>query len=243
MVVAFLLLLQLTSSVTLEENPSFAAGRRLYDDMNDERALERFQAAARDPRLGAADRALVLVWVALTHAELGRFDSAKASFDSALRLHIDVQLPPRTSPRIATLFAQQRKSAIAAAEKTALAAEVARAALPATAYATADRAPAPATLDVNGTPSLPVTPWLLAGSGAAAGLAVTAFIVGGVFGGQAASQQQMAETAKFQSDVFKHASDASTQAFWANTMYGAGAVLLASGAAIAGVGFVGEVQP
>jgi hypothetical protein len=93
----------------LADDEAFVAGRELYQQLEFEEALIRFQEVSLGEDRTDEERALAFVWAGLAYAQLGRFDP-------------DVALPDGVSPKIAKVF-----EGAAARAKKALAAEQAAA--------------------------------------------------------------------------------------------------------------------
>jgi hypothetical protein len=106
----------------LADDEAFVAGRELYQQLEFEEALIRFQEVSLGEDRTDEERALAFVWAGLAYAQLGRFDHAAESFERGIRSDPDVALPDGVSPKIAKVF-----EGAAARAKKALAAEQAAA--------------------------------------------------------------------------------------------------------------------
>ncbi len=84
------------------------SARRLYEDLEYERALEQISRAKRFSR-GDADDVLLSLYEGLILADLGRKDESTASFKAALFLRPDAKLPVKVSPKVEQQFEAVRQ--------------------------------------------------------------------------------------------------------------------------------------
>lgn len=93
------------AAVPLGDDPAFQEGVRLYEQVDLEGAIARFQqaSATTDP-----DRAAAQVWIALCHAQLGRREDATVSFRAAVRLDRQVKLPALAPPDVEAMLEAAR---------------------------------------------------------------------------------------------------------------------------------------
>jgi tetratricopeptide (TPR) repeat protein len=106
----------LAVATPLADDPDYAAGVTLYQEIELEQAIERFAKAADGDR-SDEDRAICWAWVGLSHGQLGRLDNASVAFGKAVGAHLDVALPAAAPPEIGQLLEDAR-----AAEREQLAA-------------------------------------------------------------------------------------------------------------------------
>lgn len=106
MLVAWLLALG-----SLGSDPAFVEGQRLYDQLEYEQAVFRFQEVALRPELPPEDRASALTWLGLGYAGAGSLDAARRSFVYAARAWPGVALPVEVSPALARLFDDAKREA------------------------------------------------------------------------------------------------------------------------------------
>jgi len=91
--------------------------RRLYENLEYERALEQLALAQSSAR--ADQGALtVLLYKGIILSDMGKPEEAFAAFQAALQLHPDAQLPMVVSPKIQRLFDHMRKVALQSSVKT-----------------------------------------------------------------------------------------------------------------------------
>lgn len=98
---------------SLSSDPVFNEGRALYDQLEYEQAVFRFQEVALRPELDAKDRAEALTWLGLSYAGAGNMDAARRAFVDAVVLAPEVALPVEVAPSLAQLFEDARQSAAA----------------------------------------------------------------------------------------------------------------------------------
>jgi len=104
-------LLALSAAAPLAEEPAFVDAVALYDELELEQAVLRFQELALDEGRSADERAEILVWLGLTYAQLGRFDDASRQFGLAVRARRDVELPRPAGDKVRLLLEDARKTA------------------------------------------------------------------------------------------------------------------------------------
>lgn len=95
----------------IDDDPRFIEARAMYDSMDLEGAIARFDLVLLDDSLPPEERAQVLMWAGLAEADLGRFDKAEARFARALAFDDDAELPVEASPRVTELVEAARKKA------------------------------------------------------------------------------------------------------------------------------------
>ncbi len=101
-------------AAVVQGTPAFDDGVRFYKETEYELAMVQFQATSTRPDLTDADRALVLLWIGLSHAGLGNSDAAQRSFQQALEADPAVVLPPALPPAIVAQIEAQRVEVVAA---------------------------------------------------------------------------------------------------------------------------------
>jgi tetratricopeptide (TPR) repeat protein len=84
-----------------------AAARRLYDNLDYERALDQIQRARRISR-GVEQDVTLGLYEGIILADLGRWEEARESFLTALLLKPDASLPVSVSPKVEKEFEAQR---------------------------------------------------------------------------------------------------------------------------------------
>jgi tetratricopeptide (TPR) repeat protein len=87
-----------------------AAARRLYDNLEYERALDQIQRARRVSR-GVEQDVTLGLYEGILLADLGRWKDAREAFFTALLLRPDASLPLRVSPKVEREFEAQRTRA------------------------------------------------------------------------------------------------------------------------------------
>jgi tetratricopeptide (TPR) repeat protein len=104
-----LLALSLALSTAIADDPEFTEGVRLYNEFEFEQSIFRFQKAALTAQTGTAgDRAEVFIWLGLSYAGIGDFESARRHFKDALSLAPDMPLPGKASPKVQELLEEVR---------------------------------------------------------------------------------------------------------------------------------------
>jgi hypothetical protein len=96
----------------LAGDPSFDEGVRLYNELEYEQAIFRFEEIALRPGQAPADKATALVWLGMSYAGTGDLDSARRMFGDALRVDAATALPPNVSPRIVAMFDEVKAAAV-----------------------------------------------------------------------------------------------------------------------------------
>ncbi|OJH42454.1 hypothetical protein [Cystobacter ferrugineus] len=224
---------------------ALSQAKAFYQALDYERCLKRLKRAG-TLKLSEPERVEVALYQGLCGASLGQSKAARKSFQRALELNPELQLPLGTSPRIVALFEEvgggrrtrpAESPAVAAAP--APAPEVAAAPAPDKPSAespavTPDLKPAAPPAVAERPPFLPpaqppksgvvrAVPYVLGG----ASLAVLA--TGVVFGVQARSFENQARGAHFDSDMAAFNSQAASRARTANMLYiGSGVVAAAT---------------
>ena len=84
------------------------SARRLYDDLENERALEQISRAKRFST-GVADDALLSLYEGIILADLSRSNASDAAFKAALFLQPDAKLPFKVSPKVELRFEAMRE--------------------------------------------------------------------------------------------------------------------------------------
>ncbi len=129
---AFLLALTLavsgaSGSDALINDPIFVDANRLFSDLEFEQAAFRFEQLGLRSTLPTADRAVVLMWLGTSQAKAGDLESASRSYELALSLDPAAQPPVAMSPKATRLIEAIRKKVVdagppngaAAADETA----------------------------------------------------------------------------------------------------------------------------
>ncbi|MCP4502433.1 MAG: hypothetical protein GY822_20975 [Deltaproteobacteria bacterium] len=103
----------------LNDNVEFNQGKALYQELEFEQALFRFQKASVDSSLSAEERASSMMWTAMCYAGVGNEVSAKRTLSDAVSVFPQVVLPKVASPRLKGWVAEAKKTAAgASAAKT-----------------------------------------------------------------------------------------------------------------------------
>src|SRR5688572_25255868 len=103
-----MLALFLFLSVAVESDPQFVAAQKHVDAFELDKAKAAFEAIAARPKLSPSDRALVLVWLGLTYAELRDETRASIVFEDAVTADPLIVLPRDASPKIKNLLEDAR---------------------------------------------------------------------------------------------------------------------------------------
>lgn len=103
---------------SLAGDPAFTEGQQLYDQLEYEQAIFRFQEVAVRPELSPEDRATALTWLGLTYAGVGNMNAARRSFVDAARAWPAVSLPVEVAPSLVRVFEDARRSATAQGSPT-----------------------------------------------------------------------------------------------------------------------------
>nr|BDT30474.1 tetratricopeptide repeat protein [Myxococcus sp. MH1] len=96
------------ASASAEVQRHLAEAKRLYEDLEYEVALERLQFAARLP-LDEGEAVSLSLLRGIIHADMGKWEEARADFRSALLSRPDAQLPLKVSPKVSLEFETQRQ--------------------------------------------------------------------------------------------------------------------------------------
>lgn len=103
-----LIALALALTGALGDDPTFDEGVRLYQELNYEQAIFRFQQVAVRTALAPPEKATALLWLGLAYAGSGDLEEAKRSFRYALEADRTAALPTETSPRIEAMLEEIR---------------------------------------------------------------------------------------------------------------------------------------
>ncbi len=190
----------------LGDDATFAEGRALYDQLEYEQAVFRFQEVAVRPDLAGADKAVVMTWLGLSYAGTGSMDAARRAFVDAATIDAAVALPVEVAPALQQVFDDARQEAARR-----------RAEQPLPADPPAEHSTSPAPVPSSPAPALPLI-------GAAAGAAA---LVGGV--GLAGLSWATFEGAK---DKQLYQADAKARLDAANVELGVAWALVPAGAAV-----------
>jgi tetratricopeptide (TPR) repeat protein len=87
-------------AAALAEEPTYKDGVRLYEQVDLDGAIARFNEALAIPAITDVEKATLHAWIALSHAQLGRKDDATASFRAAVKLDRNVKLPALAPPDV-----------------------------------------------------------------------------------------------------------------------------------------------
>jgi hypothetical protein len=196
---------------------AIAKARAKYDSVEYDKAIAILdKAAAQDMPPG--EKARVLAFKALVHAQMADENAWKKDLDDALTLDACVAMPDAPAP---------------AALRAALQAQ--RDARTTPAHLTTTPPPAAPPPTPSSSSNAPV--WI--GTGLASAGAV-ALIAGGVFGAIGFASHGAAASAKFQSDVLANDDSARTDFVVANVLFAAGGALIVTGGVSAAIGFAVE---
>jgi hypothetical protein len=261
MLAALLLVAPLARAEDAEVQSYFNAVNRLYQNLENERALETLMRAKKFSR-GPDDDALISFYEGIILADLGRKDDSQAAFKTGLFLRPDARLPLKVSPKVERDFEalravvlrelaplrkrqaeekqareqqeREEQERMAAAAKAAKEAE-ALAAPPVVASSVPAAAlqPSPPVMRKR---SPTVLTWILGGAAVAAGGS------GAYFGLSAKQSHSDAQAASFQSDRTRLAEDTRGSAMKANVLF-ATAGAAATGAVISYLLSGGEAPP
>lgn len=83
-------------------------GRKAYEDLDLEGALDALKAGLASPALSDQERAEGELWLGFVRYEGGRPDLARAAFARALKLRPDLQVPAGLSPKLAAIVESMR---------------------------------------------------------------------------------------------------------------------------------------
>lgn len=91
---------------TLDNNEAFQEGVTLYQELEFEQAIFRFESAALSSDLTDKERATVFGWMAMSYAGVGKVEGAKRSLKNALAKDPDVTLPQFAPPKVKEWLAE-----------------------------------------------------------------------------------------------------------------------------------------
>jgi tetratricopeptide (TPR) repeat protein len=242
-----LALVVLIASAPLTEDPDYTTAIQLYQNVEFEQALFRFQSAAIKPGLNDAERAELFLWIGLCYGNIGDLESAERQFRDGLKLFPSAPLPqPNTSPIIIDLFKRVKDEVNKAAAATP--------ADPAPPDKAPDDAPDSTTTgDAGGDPtdSDAATgeggglPWLLMGGGGVAAAGVVLLVAAGATAG--ASYVVFSQGLALGDDPTVYGSDIKSLELMANVLLGSaagmaalGLLVVVAGGATAGASFALE---
>lgn len=230
---ALVIALSLQAAAPVGYGPNLDAGRKAFDRFALVEAHAAFErAAAFAPTAG--DKAVALIWLGAIRAENADFAGARARFREALVLDVNVPVSVNLSPAIHRLVEEERR-AVADLQRGRRSVGGAAAAAP------IPNAPVGAVNWVD--QPLPERPrWALLSGGAVAAMGVVAVGGGAMVGLAAATQRDAASSEAFQSDAIAEYQKAREGALWANVLYGAGGVLVATGSGLAAASLLGVDQ-
>jgi tetratricopeptide (TPR) repeat protein len=106
---------------TLDTNEAFQEGVSLYQELEFEQAIFRFESAALSSDLTDQERAMVFGWMAMSYAGIGKVDGAKRSLKNALAKDPDVTLPTFAPPKVKEWLVELQATMPAAEDKPAAA--------------------------------------------------------------------------------------------------------------------------
>lgn len=214
------------------------AAVQLYESLEYERALAQLQ-RARSVARGVEQDVSLGLHEGILLAELGRWDEARASFETALLLEPSATLPLRVSPKVEREFESIRKrvSASLARRKQAARPDTAtppsappppvagsdRPAQPPPSRLTPSEPPPPPPVTVQASPRrAPVVPLALLGAGVVAGG------LGAFFGVSANQRLDQARVEPFRDDALARFNEAQGSARTANVLFGTAGLAVAS---------------
>jgi hypothetical protein len=225
---ALVLALGLQAAAPVGYGPNLDAGRKAFDRfalVEAHAAFERAAAFAPTP----SDKAVALVWLGAIRAENADFAGARARFREALTFDANVPVSVNLSPAIHRLVEDERRAVVG--KRGRHSAVDGTAAVPGT---------VPLTLVDQPLPERPR--WALLSGGAVAAVGVVAVGGGAMVGLAAVTQRDAAAAEAFQSDAIAEYRKAREGAMWANVLYGAGGVLVATGSGLAAASLLGVDQ-
>lgn len=231
-----LALVVLIASAPLTEDPDYKTAIELYENVEFEQALFRFQSAAVRPDLNDAERAELFLWIGLCYGNIGDLESAERQFRDGLQLFPAAPLPqPNTSPIIIDLFKKVKAEVQSAEAATA----------PTTTEPPAGEASpaeAPGTVDEGAAGGLP---WILISGGAVAGGGAVLLVA--AVAGAGASYVVFAQGLAMAEDDTVYGSDIKNLELAANVLLGGavavgvlGTLVVIGGGATAGASFLVE---
>jgi tetratricopeptide (TPR) repeat protein len=149
-------------------NPHLAAAQRLYQKLDLDAAIAELQQAEQGSKDNEDETVQILIYRGLIYSDLGKTNEANDMFKRALAMRPWAEVPPETSPRLAKVFGDARKSLWGTAatikppvKKPSRSASSAPAPAPAAAPAPAPQAapaPAPAPAPAAPAPEAPKQP-------------------------------------------------------------------------------------
>lgn len=102
------LLMFMAVAVPLDDDPTFKEGRRLYDELEFEQAIFRFEQAAQVDGRTPPELARLKMWVGVSHGQLGDFTRAGEAFRMAVDLDEKAEVPVPVSPKLDALLKNAR---------------------------------------------------------------------------------------------------------------------------------------
>jgi len=102
------LLMLMAVAVPLDDDPTFKEGRRLYDELEFEQAIFRFEQAAQVEGRTPPELARLKMWVGVSHGQLGDFTRAGEAFRAAVDLDEKAEVPVPVSPKLDALLKNAR---------------------------------------------------------------------------------------------------------------------------------------
>jgi tetratricopeptide (TPR) repeat protein len=111
--IAATVMLSLSATVPLAEDPAFQDGMKLFDQLEFEQAAFRFEQAALDSEREPGERAQAFLWLGISYANAGRFELAKPALEKAFFTDENVVVPPDQSPTVLELVEEAKASAAA----------------------------------------------------------------------------------------------------------------------------------
>ena len=103
--------LGLVLSGALDTNEAFQEGVNLYQELEFEQAIFRFESAALAPDLSDQERAMVFGWMAMSYAGIGNVQGARRSLTNALNKDPTMTLPAFAPPKVKTWLEELRTKA------------------------------------------------------------------------------------------------------------------------------------
>jgi hypothetical protein len=233
---AIVIALSLQAAAPVGYGPNLDAGRKAFDRFALVEAHAAFErAAAFAPTPG--DKAVALVWLGAIRAENADFVGARTRFREALALDVGVPVSVNLSPAIHRLVEEERRAVVEAQRGRR------PAAVPTTSTPSPTASPSVAVPTTWVDQPLPERPrWALLSGGAVAAMGVVAVGGGAMVGLAAVTQRDSASAEAFQSDAIAEYQKAREGALWANVLYGAGGVLMATGGGLAAASLLGVDQ-
>lgn len=87
-------------AAALADEPAYKEGVRLYEQVDLDGAIARFNQAFAASSVTPIEQATLHAWIALSHAQLGRKEEALASFRNAVKLDRNVKMPALAPPDV-----------------------------------------------------------------------------------------------------------------------------------------------